>query len=253
MAVPKPMLIEFGIHYRLESCVSFYICCRHKCGDCNEGTIYKSCLHYFEHRQNKHGTPYPSGVDVFYCHASQECKFKSLIRASVKQHMVIVHAKGNKSSVCPICGKTYPTRFQVEHHVKRTHQKVKRHKCPHCPMMFWAMQQCKRHVEVVHTKSLEERKNIMCPQCDQKFASTEHLKTHIKNKHLGLKEYRCTLCDLKFANGCNLREHIGLKHLGIENAKEWRKPENKTIREETYNHPAYEHIPYKLKLEIQPL
>ena len=24
MAVPKPMLTEFGIHYRLESCVSLY-------------------------------------------------------------------------------------------------------------------------------------------------------------------------------------------------------------------------------------
>ena len=188
---------------------------------------------------------------MFYCRASQECKFKSLIRGSVKQHMEIVHSKGNKSSVCPICGKTYANRFQMNDHVKRTHQKVKRHKCQHCPMMFWAKQGLKRHVEVVHTKSLKERKNIMCPQCDQKFASTEHLKTHIKNKHLGLKEYRCTLCDLKFANGCNLREHIGLKHLGIKNAKEWRKPENKTIREETYNHPAYEHMPYKLKLEIQ--
>ena len=26
MAVPKPMLTEFGIHYRLESCASYSVC-----------------------------------------------------------------------------------------------------------------------------------------------------------------------------------------------------------------------------------
>ena len=88
-----------------------------------------------------------------------------------------------------------------------------------------------------------------CKQWVKKFADTTHLRTHVKSAHLNIKEYRCKLCDAKFTNGGNLKEHIGIKHLSYANAKEWRKPENKSVRDKISEHEAYEYIQYTDKVE----
>ena len=54
---------------------------------------------------------------------------------------------------------------------------------------------------------------------------------------------------MKFGNTGNLKEHIGIKHLGYANAKEWRKSENKNVRDKVTKHEAYEYIPFKWKDE----
>ena len=115
--------------------------------------------------------------------------------------------------------------------------------------MFYDNQQLKRHILLKHTISLEDRRMDLCKQCGKKFADTTHLRTHVKSVHLNIKEYRCKLCDAKFANGGNLKEHIGIKHLGYANAKEWRKPENKSVRDKISEHEAYEYIQYTDKVE----
>ena len=204
---------------------------RFECKDCPDRKRYPNILPFFEHRHNKHGLPYPSGLEVYICRASVSCKFQSLMRTSVIQHMECVHG--------PLSDKKKMYRAQ---------QKIKRLPCPHCPAMFATTQQLNNHIEV-HTQSLEDRKIHNCPTCNQKFASPIHLRTHYKAIHLKIREYRCKICDLKFGNTGNLKEHIGIKHLGYANAKEWRKSENKNVRDKVTKHEAYEYTPFKWKDE----
>ena len=136
------------------------------CSDCPNGTNYSECLHYFQHRQNKHGVAYPSGVEIYYCRASDNCTFKSLIKDSVKQHIQMTHKYGlEKERSCPICSKSFSSPFYVDQHIKRYHKKVKNHKCPQCESMFYDNQNLKRHILLKHTISLEDRKMDQCKQC----------------------------------------------------------------------------------------
>ena len=64
---------------------------RFECTDCPDQKRYPNILPFFEHRHNKHGLPYPSGLEVYICRASVSCKFQSLMRTSVIQHMECVH------------------------------------------------------------------------------------------------------------------------------------------------------------------
>ena len=180
-------------------------------------------------------------MNVYHCNFRQVCntkfklstsdekqKFKTLIKSSLKQHIETVHQLKRAE-------------------YNKTKRDLKRFLCPHCPTKWRNNQQLDRHVETIHTRSLEERKNLKCNKCDQKFAEDMHLRAHYKSKHLNIKEYRCKLCDMKFSGGGNLKEHIGIKHLGYTNGKEWRKPENKAVREKTAKHEAYEYIQFKWK------
>ena len=200
---------------------------RYKCKECpnDEGNSYVDPLPFFEHRQNEHRIPYPGGMDIYYCRATDDCTFKSLIKDIMNRHLESIH----------------PSIQRVPSF------KLKFLPCPHCTMKFGTNQRLDRHVESVHSKSLEERKKLNCPKCEQKFVDEMHLRAHFKTKHLNIKEYRCKICDLKFSNTSNLKEHIGIRHLGYANGKEWRKPENKAVRAETTNHEAYEYVQFKWK------
>ena len=123
------------------------------------------------------------------------------------------------------------------------HWNIKPVKCEQCEFTSMWPGCLKLHVQNMHTLPLENRKTHLCPHCGSKFVNPRHLKTHVDGVHLKIKRYRCKICDIRFANGTNLKEHIGLKHLNFKDAKEWRKPENKTIREETSKHEAWEFIP----------
>ena len=209
---------------------------RYECPDCPDQRRSKEPLPFFEHRHKKHGLPYPSGLEVYICHASSEnCKFQSVLKTSIIQHIQSVHEPLSAKH------KEYRAKYKIK-------QNIKRLPCPHCPAMWATTQQLNKHIEV-HTQSLEDRKIHNCPTCNQKFASPIHLRTHYKAIHLKIREYRCKICDLKFGNTGNLKEHIGIKHLGYANAKEWRKSENKNVRDKVTKHEAYEYIPFKWKDE----
>jgi len=147
----------------------------------------------------------------------QLCEVKSNSMDFLERHMVAVHGMEN--------------------------EKITRFKCEQCEFTSIWPGGLKLHVQNIHTLPLEKRKTHLCPHCGSKFVNPRQLKTHVDAVHLKIKRYRCKLCDIRFCAGGNLKEHIGLKHLNFKDAKEWRKPENKTIREETSKHEAWEFIP----------
>ena len=148
---------------------------------------------------------------------------------------------------CQLCDVKFKSMDHLERHMEAVHgmenEKITPVKCEQCEFTSIWPGCLKLHVQNVHTLPLENRKTHLCPHCGSKFVNPRHLKTHIDGVHLKIKRYRCKLCDIHFSSGGTLKEHIGLKHLNFKDAKEWRKPENKTIREETSKHEAWEFIP----------
>ena len=89
---------------------------------------------------------------------------------------------------------------------------------------------------------VSEERTFSCEECDYKTFKVYYLLDHIKAVHRKIKEYRCKICDMKTSGKGILMEHIGIKHMGFQNAKEWRKPENFSVRQSATLHPAYEYV-----------
>ena len=158
----------------------------------------------------------------------------------------------NKLEICEFCGKTFPAKINLSHHIARNHKKINlnsaeldtlnfQHQCVQCFKVFetakslqshitkshakYACDKCgrmvgnkhrARHMQQFHTAP-ENRKN-KCEICGKGFSTNQSLRDHV-NIHTGERPYACKICGKKFASSGNKQMHLRTTHLGYKRIK----------------------------------
>jgi len=80
---------------------------------------------------------------------------------------------------CPLCGKKFSRKFNLNTHIKCVHSDEKDYICPFCQRAFNHSSNLRKHIKTVHG----EEKRMPCPQCKKPFKHGEALKSHLKVIH----------------------------------------------------------------------
>lgn len=114
--------------------------------------------------------------------------FKSILY--LRKHQKAIHTK--VENVCLICDRKFDTQQKFDYHLK-THEAVKRYKCPH-------------------------------QGCDKSFMQHHHLENH-KTTHSGVSKYLCFKCGKEFKQDCNLKAHLKIHEADGERSFDCSYPE----------------------------
>merc|ERR1711874_39542 len=72
-----------------------------------------------------------------------------------------LHSETGIEDACPVCGRTgFKMKSQLNEHVKRVHERQKRHFCDQCTFSSFKSTNLTKHLKNVHQK--EQQK---CPEC----------------------------------------------------------------------------------------
>ena len=82
--------------------------------------------------------------------------------------------------------------------------------CKLCKYETKYSQDIKRH-SIIHTQTIDERKQFKCAQCGSKYRDKRDLKVHIQSKHEDTK-LSCNLCTFQSNNVNTFRYHYNLVH-----------------------------------------
>ena len=85
--------------------------------------------------------------------------------------------------------------------------------CKLCKYETKYSQDIKRH-SIIHTQTIDERKQFKCDQCGSKYRDKRDLKVHIQSKHEDTK-LSCNLCTFQSNSVNTFRYHYNLVHRGI--------------------------------------
>ena len=80
--------------------------------------------------------------------------------------------------VCPLCQRTFVSRYVMREHVKHVHQKLFRHQCEHCGKGFSVRSNYYDHL-ATHTGI----KRNVCTICEKQFTFRQSLKAHMVRVH----------------------------------------------------------------------
>ncbi|CAK1550187.1 unnamed protein product [Leptosia nina] len=166
--------------------------------------------------------------------ACPECDHIFSFFGNLLSHLYKTHVKSGPF-LCDACGKGFLTKFLLRNHLKSAHSDtmynckqcsqtfktygaysyhIQSHKglyaCPQCPEKFSSFYLRKRHLGLVHDKSLL----LTCELCSKTFVKYNCLKLHQMSSHHNDKPISCDLCDYKCVNKSYLNRHM-LKHSNI--------------------------------------
>ncbi|XP_041664857.1 gastrula zinc finger protein XlCGF48.2-like [Cheilinus undulatus] len=107
---------------------------------------------------------------------------------------------GDKPFSCSVCGKSYPSKRNLQIHLRR-HSGEKPFSCSVCKKNFiW------RAEMVTHMRVHTGEKPFSCSVCGKKFALHVNLVQH-SLVHTGEKPFRCSICGKSFSQHTNLKQH----------------------------------------------
>ncbi|CAG7815541.1 unnamed protein product [Allacma fusca] len=139
----------------------------HLCTDCGRSYKYSSSLLYHQWIHHKGPEYLPFSCET--CHQ----RFRS---KSVLERHIHCHLPPNQIT-CSICSAVFPTRNQLNRHVKLLHKDSPHYPCPHCP--YLALHPGKLNIHLtVHTGD----KPHVCDICDKRFARKSNMAKH-KSRH----------------------------------------------------------------------
>ena len=113
-----------------------------------------------------------------------------------------------KGHTCPTCGKNYPSKGEVNKHIRIVHEGI-RFECELCKKKYISKQALNIHFETTHEG---KKPDVKCPMCEKMFGNKQVLKRHIDNVHEKKKPFACDLCDWRFAQSGQLTTHKKGKH-----------------------------------------
>ena len=165
------------------------------------------CSHVFQkeytlvvHKRNEHSTL----KETLHCQfCEKDFKNAKFLKNHEEKHRTEQMATGgSEDHLCPSCGKSFPTRLNLDRHIKSKHQRVKDHQCPDCGKSFVDSTRLKEH-RWIHTN----HKPYPCAQCDKSFRHKSHLKHHQAKEHGTSKPFECDSCHKSFCYRYELVNH----------------------------------------------
>jgi len=100
-----------------------------------------------------------------------------------KNHYKDVHQGIRKMHPCDHCGKEFRAPIKLVEHI-RTHTGEKPNKCDLCDKAFNKKESLKRHIQRVHLKTGNEKKeHAKCEYCGKEFNKIWNYTTHLKKVH----------------------------------------------------------------------
>lgn len=160
-----------------------------------------------------------SRIDLNNCHKCDKyfcnkdalkqhiCRKSFMCKSKKKKHSTVqkVHKIQNKK--CNQCEKSYKNRYNLQRHIKHTHEGLK-YKCELCQKMFSEPANLKRHIMCVHDK----QKPYQCSVCNKAFGQKGDMEIHTDTVHGNLKPHACSFCSLSFYIKKYLKKHMKKVH-----------------------------------------
>jgi len=125
--------------------------------------------------------------------------------------------KDKPTYVCPMCKKTFRYEGNLNTHMKRTHQKLRKFRCPEvaCDATFFRVASQQEHIRSKHRWLVEDQlQHVTCGEvgCGKIFSSKGNLTVHKKSVHLKMLPYKCTDCGKGFFRQPGLEQHRRAQH-----------------------------------------
>ena len=151
-------------------------------------------------------------------HRCDECDKAFSTVALLRQHASTKHSstehKYNARVACPICDKDMLQR-NVQAHVQRVHEGVRRFECNVCRNAFQTRHSLKMHSSAVHSPPVDRRFRFNCADCKAGFDSRMPYEDHV-NIHTGARPYKCVECEKTFKQRGVLDRHVDTVHRGLK-------------------------------------
>merc|ERR1719370_1882639 len=114
--------------------------------------------------------------------------------------------------VCPTCKQTFSCQGNLNVHVKRTHQKLRKFRCPEvsCDAAFFRVDTQQQHIRSKHRWLVKDQlQQVTCREdgCGKIFSSKGNLTVHKKSVHMKMLPYKCTDCEKAFFRPAGLEQH----------------------------------------------
>ncbi|XP_060084066.1 zinc finger protein 300-like [Ylistrum balloti] len=148
-----------------------------------------------------------------------DCDFIAKDRKSLYAHNRRAHL--NVATNCNICGKLYPSLFDMKRHRILIHNPPK-YCCDICGKRYKVNTSLKLHVKSHEPNYVKPV--YPCSSCDKSFANPSLLRTHTRRKHEPESEFErevrevkhfCYICHKTFSSKAALQEHTKIIHMRI--------------------------------------
>jgi len=123
--------------------------------------------------------------------------------------------------VCPTCKQTFRYQGNLHTHVKRTHQKLRKFRCPEvsCDATFFRVATQQEHLRSKHRWLVKDQlEQVTCGEvgCGKIFSSKGNLTVHKKIVHMKILPFKCTDCGKGFFRPALLEQHRRARHGGAK-------------------------------------
>jgi uncharacterized Zn-finger protein len=168
-------------------------------------------------------------------HTCRTCKQQFGSYLLLRRHRYHFHIPKTKTHLCPVCGKLFQSKHQLQlhlevhddrlkhycevcdKHLKSTHM-VRSHrlfhsvagqKCPDCGIVY---NFASARAFYAHRRLHRSSEEFVCDECGKSFRNRDGLRQHKKTHDDS--EFPCESCDKKFRCKSGLTKHMGIVHDG---------------------------------------
>jgi len=183
------------------------------------------------------------GTMLFKCDV---CDKKFHYRSSVREHKKAHHSDGPDIGLCPYCGESVKSIYEMRRHKKRHEDSLKYRnkkaatpltpkKCLYCDhesinIAFHMFKEhdhgaicCEICGKKCHGKALLDKhverfhstEKVSCKVCGREFTCPDNLYRHMRSQHNEQKRYKCPHCEKTFQEKQTLEGHLNM-HLGLK-------------------------------------
>ena len=133
---------------------------------------------------------------------------------ALQKHLEAVHKKEVIKFMCHHCSYANCQKSLVSNHIRRVHEKIRKHACNKCDHAFFAKIDLDNHKFAKH--KIVEKRLRECGKCPFVTTKKWHLMRHSKVVHdegtFILREYKCEECGYAATQQGNLKHHKATVH-----------------------------------------